>query len=260
MRVMLGVTAYGHGKDYILPDFFMMLRECVDRSQYFADVYVGADLPSNCPSWATHVQGSTDLMYADDMLAESRMRFLQIAADMGYDALMWHGVDAMYQDAEDFNRLIKSVETSEPRVVAPLISARTFSNYAVARRFDRVPHFNLMTHNSEGEYLESQHDIPKDELEAGGMVRSGFPGADNMIIDHTYFNIGVPNFIPWYERVYRGLENLCFEEQWVLQVLKRGGNVYVNADVNVWHVDHDGTARLFPDREETLDEIAWWRK
>jgi hypothetical protein len=246
-EVLVSVTAYTHGKDYILWEFEKMMDRIVHESKHDVVILWASDCQEPKLLKPEHVlHGSAGCVYADDMLAESRSFALGYAQDIDADFLIWHGVDALYQFAHDFDRLIDAAK--KDIVVSPLISARTESGKAVARRFIR--HDNRL--------LRQQVDVPDWELRSGTLIPTGFPGADNMVIGSDWFPLDVTNYKPWYEKVRDGEPNTCYEEDWVYEMERQGGQAYVHTGINVWHVHDDGVARLWPDREATVEEISWW--
>lgn len=232
--VLVGVTRFTFAKGYCDLKWREMMFECVEP---LAQIMVVSERPDqdfdtllmDTPGW-----------YAEDMLMHSREKIRLQAIEGGYEKMAWFGIDAMLESRADFERLI----SHDVDVVAPLIPARTDADVAVARRFV-------------GNSLE-QTDIPDEELLQGGLVPSGFPGADNIVIDESCFHISIlDGHTPWYERVARGEPNVCGEEYWVWKAQQEGFGVFVDADVKAYHVHEDCVARMYKGIEKPLSELSW---
>lgn len=243
-RVLVAVTWCSHGKDYVVPKFFEMAPKVFDGANV---VFFGDMVP---PSEYEHV--SVDwggIHMAEDMLLATREVARQKAVREGYDVLMWHGIDALWQSGDDFRSIVGATSSYRP-VVAPVISARADSRFWIARRFDE---------DEDGRPLESQTDIPLSELESGPRyLPSGFPGADNISIDRRAFEvISFDGHMRWYDRVRAGLPNLCAEEWWCFKAARNSIPICVDTETFVWHVHEDGVARMLPGIEVPMEGLKW---
>lgn len=256
MRVLYSITSFTTAKDYVHDAFVRMAEACIAP---YADIRVYGDRPIG----ADRILGSYPHIwiplpghYADDMLINARQRALEHARMDGYDALVWAGVDALFETQDGFKRLLDRIgsiwgRNAESPILAPLIPARMDANKAVCRHFDW---------NDQGEYLETQHEVAENALESGELVDvAGFPGADNLILPAHALKLDImaEDYIPWYERVKQGLPNLCCEEWWCLKALRSGKEIYCDSSVKVWHVHEDGTARLWKGIERPVGELTW---
>lgn len=239
MKVLVGVVDIGEGKAYARAKFDEMARACIEGPG--VDIVFFANREH--PRYNTIV---TDFYsnYAEDMLTAGREEFRRMAIVGEYDRMVWQGIDAFFRNRDDFERLLNH----NVDVVAPLISARQWEDEAVARRFLRLG----------SRYLEEQVDIPHAELLGDReLVPSGFPGADNIVIDRRLFYIDFKGHVPWYVRHANGETNICVEEFWCLQALNRGYNIFVDTRCKVWHVHEDHTARMFKGITKRLEDLSW---
>lgn len=243
MKVLWGITHYTNNKAYALPKFREMLEACVVPVIGRENIWVVGDGPifGAYPSTYDRCPGP----YAEDMLIQSREMVRKRAIEDGYDKLVWSGVDWYFQSQEDCERLV----SHDVDAVAPLIPARTDANKAVARHF--IP-------DDEGFLTEEQEDVTDEELASGRLVASGFPGADSLVVKKELFDIPfAEGHKPWYARVEEGDPNVCVEEFWVLNALRRGHGVYVDTSTKVYHAHEDGTARLWKGIEKPLEDLSW---
>ena len=246
MRVLVAVTWCSHGKDYVVPKFMEMADHVFVLNPNVDVVFFGDMVP---PGPYAHVPVDWGgAFYAEDMLMATREEARKYAIKGGYDILMWHGIDALWQSLTDFSLMVAKVNLRNP-VIAPVISARADSRFWIARRFRWNP--------DEQAYGENQYDISKAEIN-GHLVRSGFPGADNIAIHRSVFEyVGFEGHTKWYERVAQGRENLCVEEWWCLKAINLGYRIHVDTSTFVWHVHEDGIARMIDGIERDMETLTW---
>jgi len=243
VKLLVGVVAYGSAKDYVMPEFERMLEACMPECDYVWVTCEGQGHP--CPQFGGDVlEIPPGLSFSEDILipAHTAIRDYALAGD--WDTLLWQNVDGLWQSRSDVLRVMSWLKLVS--VTSPLICARTDSSYAVARRFVYV----------EG-YTGEQVDIPESELASRKVIRVGFGGSDNMFFRRDAFDWGDGEHTPWYERVENGDPNLCFEEWILLELRKRGRLAMLDTGVKVWHVDEDGTARMWKGIEVPLRELTW---
>lgn len=254
-RVLCGVVDYGHGKAYVRDKFWEMAESCLIPND-------GLDLvvASHDPSLArghSFIQMNGHHAYVEDMLMEAREVMRRWALDSGYDKLMWQGIDALWQSRED----VRQVLWNRQDIVAPLISARSDSQHAVARRFRRgINPFNLDGNGDLGApwWVEEQDDIPEPELRSGSIVPAGFPGGDNIVLARRVLDrswLGAHK--PWYKRVADGETNIECIEWFCLDAIRKGYTSWVDTGVKVWHVHEDGIARMWKGIEKPMGELTW---
>jgi hypothetical protein len=252
MRCLVGVVIYGNSKSYVTDAFSHMANECIIPVPG-VDVITASDwLPSSM------VKMEPGMTFVEDMLMNAREEFRKIAIEREYDKVCYQGVDCLWQSREDFERVM----AIDVPCVSALTSARDDSHAAVARRFKRV-------RGESGEYAgysEEQEDIPVDELAGGGLVPSGFPGADAIFFRNDTFDESFgkdSGHVRWYDRVAQGLVNVDCMEYLCLKLINRAYErnqwwpCYVDADTRVWHVHEDGQAHMWPDRSVPLAELSW---
>lgn len=268
LRILVAVTLFGNGKDYVLPKFKQMAEHCMrhpqnDFSTIETDVRVYGDhnLSSDKYKWIQYHHQTSPGFYAEDMLMKSREQARLDAIREDYDLMVWHGVDALWQKPYDFYRLAWTSHIRQT-VVSPLIAARTDENQAVCRRFKKgyrgISSVGPKVLGLHWIWAEEQEEIDEGELLSGELIETGFPGADNMFIPKKWFNVSLTDgHDPWYKRVAQGRANLCCEENWVRNVLNQGANVYCDTKVKVWHVHEDGTARMYKGITERLENLHW---
>ena len=237
MRVLVCIARYGTSKDYALDIFNRMMRAVLDHTKHEVDVLWVTDQEGPAPDYVDFLEaGTPGLIYSDDMLPEAHEKSLVLADAMRYDKLVWQGLDMIYDDPADFDRLI-----TERAIVSALVSSRTDARMAVARRFERPS----------SRYAPQQYPIPDDELLAGmgldHFVAAGYPSSDNLVIDSEYFGIRIPHFVPWYKKKDMGEEPICYEEEWCLKALNAGADSWVHCGVRPWHLHEvDDLARRYP--------------
>lgn len=240
--LLVGIVSYSHAKDYCHENFVEMMRACVLPCLGDDDeVIVVGDVPIHGID-ATHIERSVDSTYAEDMLADGREFMLDMAADEGFAQMLWQGVDCYWQNKEDF----LAVAGRGVSLVSALTCGRGDANYAVARRFV----------DEEG----GQEDIPGWELERGGLVPAGFPGADAIFIDEELFVFPFKEgHIPWYDRVEQGMVNINVEEEWIFNMQRDFGiESFVDADIKVWHHhDVDNMCRMWKGIEVDARDLRW---
>lgn len=235
MKVLAGIVNFSHAKDYCKPKLLEMIDACVIPC--VDDIIVVGDNPVGHLPYA-HL--SCNSSYAEDMLITGREWLRRYAIEEDFDKMLWQGMDCFWKSEED----VRTVMEHNVPVVSALTSARDDANKAIARRFV----------DKEG----NQEDISDDELLDGGLIESGFPGADAIFIDRDVFSYPFKEgHTPWYERVNRGQVNLCVEENWCLELTKSGIKQYVDADVRVFHAHEDGIARAWPGEERQMEMLTW---
>lgn len=241
MRTLVGITNFTHAKDYVMPAFHKMAERCITPVVGHENVMVVSERSD--PVFNTQIMPVPGV-YAEDMLTASRDYIMKRARREGFDRVVLQGVDALYQTRKDFENLI-----SRPvEIVAPLICARNMPHMAVARRFIR----------REDKITEEQVDIPRKELMSGKLIKSGFPGADNIVITKNCFDIPfAEGHKPWYKRVADGEHNLCVEENWVRNALIAGHQAWVDTSIKVYHVHEDCIAGLYPNKVCQLKDLRW---
>jgi hypothetical protein len=243
----------------VTPLFEEMLRACVIGTP-------GLDI-----IWAGDRSGDeifipSGLRYTDDIVTPAREATRNFAIEGGYDKMIWQGIDALYQSREDFERLI----SHDLPIVSALISARTITDFACARRW--VPGFG-------GVPTMCQNDIAPEILLKGELVWAGGPSADNIVIRSECFDIDVlgAEYIPWYKRDFPKYKEegnsrdpnaakgkLASSERFCYEAAKRGIQAYIDTSVKVWHVHESGApgtngplARLYPDTEVPMEWVSW---
>ena len=254
MRVLCGIIRYSAAKDYIVPKFVEMLEQCIMPIE---GVDVAWALEEGAPElpgdFHLHPFEGKSLAYAEDMLMIGRESFRTMAIMGEYDAMLWQGIDALWQSREDVEKILKHLEAPGVPVVAPLISARADSNFAIARRFVSEPSTSPL------QFTEDQVDIPVEELSGGSIIPSGFPGADNIALRKDTFDVTwmEGNHDQWYKRVAEGRPNICCEEWLIRELRNRGQFTWLDTSVKVWHVHEDGVARMWPGIEKPLADLSW---
>lgn len=255
MSVLVGITNYGHGKDYVLPHFLEMLEECIAKSSIDVTVAWACDMPykeqyRSLPG-DIHIEMNPGHVYVEDMLIQARTAFRLVAqSGTQFDKLLYQGVDCLWQSREDFER----VASRDVPVVSALTCARNDPNYAIARRFV----------SDDGE----QEEVPDEELdimsrlivEPGSvdpLVPTGFPGADAVFFRRDTFHQGLENHTPWYQRVQEGRPNIECMEYTVLELQKQGFQAYVDASVKVWHVHENHAANMWPGITVPMESLSW---
>lgn len=265
-RILVGVTKYTSAKDYILPQFYEMMAECIEPIVGKENIIVVGDHQDEI--YHTEIR-HVDSSYAEDFLIDSREYIRKLAVAEEYDYMMWQGLDALFQSREDFIALL----SNKVDIVAPLICSREDSNNAIARRF--IYKDDQLTTKQEDigdeELYEGEFELSK-EMQAistyrpaGGfsrrapwLVEAGFPGADNIIIHKDCYHIPfAEGHTPWYDRVEAGQDNVCVEEEWIRRALVAGKKSYVDTSVKVWHCHEDGIARMFKGIQIPTSELRW---
>jgi hypothetical protein len=241
MNVLVGITSYTANKSYVFPKLEEMLEACVVPVVGRDNIIVVGDTPicGDFPFYPMPLPGH----YAEDMLMASRQKMLEFAIAHDYDKLVWQGVDALFQNKEDFERLVSYPSSFD--LIAPLISARADASHAICRRF-----LSLL----EGD----QVDVPEEELHSGELILTGFPGADNIVLNKQVFEVPfTEDHDPWYERVAEGRTNVCVEEEFVRRCLLLGHHCWCDTALKVFHVHEDGIARMWPGIERPMAELSW---
>lgn len=241
MSTLVGITSYTAAKSYVFPKLEEMLEACVVPVVGREHIVVVGDTPiaGDFPFYPMPFPGG----YAEDMLMASRQKMLEFAVGGSYDKLVWQGCDALFQSQADFERLVTYPASFD--LIAPLISARSDSSHAICRRFVSM-------------HSEEQEDVPEGELGSGKLILTGFPGADNIVLNQQVF--GVPftdGHDPWYKRVAEGKPNVCVEEEFVRRCLIDGYSCWCDTAIKVWHVHEDGIARMWPGIERSMSELSW---
>lgn len=255
---LMTITRYGHSKDYVLDAFEQMLDACVVGTPGLNIIWAG-DRPNDT------IQIPPGLTNCADIVRYSRERTRELAIRKGYGRMLWQGVDALYRTRADFEALL--AHPDHFAIVGALISARTDSNHACARRF----------HTRGGEPLQQQYDVPSAELSHGVLVRVGWPGVENVVIHRSLFDIDIMRRCPeWYQQnndVLRGRPesrddnaakgNLDHSEWFCFEAQRRGVFAWVDTSIKVWHVHESGApdggplARMYPGIERPLSELTW---
>lgn len=241
MRILVGVVDYNPGvKDYALPKLYENLEKCVSRH---ADILFVSDREH---PFKTVIKPQKQSFMSEDILYEARDWLSSYSSHEEYDALIWQGSDCYYNSEWDFCRFIRRARRWDILAVGALTSARTDSNFPVARRF-----------TGEG---TKQENIPDEELLSGRIVSCyGFPGADALLIkpplmfeSWTQFK----NFRPWYELREENPDSLCIEEFWIMKMGKKHPNsIWLDTSVRTWHAHEDGIARRWPGEEKSISEL-----
>lgn len=237
--VLVGIVNFTNAKDYCRPQFLDMMTHCIEPVVGEENILVVGDQPD--PWWNTKVVPPVGF-YAEDMLTVGREYFRQYAIEKGYQKMVWQGVDAFWQTPDDFAKVLNHKGLD---VVSPLITARAASNEAICRRF--VGH------------SEEQVDVPDSQLGQDWVIPTGFPGADNIIIDSKVFHYPfAEGHTPWYERVAEGRPIVCVEENWILTLLKEGHQTWCDTSVKVGHAhDVDGITRFYKSIEFPTNQLSW---
>lgn len=245
LRVLVGIVYYGTAKGYCRPNFDRMMQNILRSTEHDIEVAWASENASSVPIYADHLFNMPmGLVYSDDILPPAHTDFLDLAEDMGYDKMVWQGVDMFYNNVLEFGRLV----SHDVDLVSALVAARTDSRAAVARRFVR---------NGKG-YTAEQVDIPAHELEMwNGLVEAGYPSSDNLVIRNNLFDLRLPDFQPWYKKLEDGEIGTCYEEDFCLAALNRGAKSYVDTSVRPFHVhDVDLVGRQYRGVEVPLS-VLW---
>lgn len=257
-KILMMVTRYGREKDYVTEAFAEMLNACVIGTPG-VDVIWAGDRPGD------DIFIPSGLGYTDDIVTPAREATRRLAIEGGYSKMIWQGIDALYQSRADFERLI----SHDVPIVSALISARTITDFACARRW--VPGFG-------GVPTPCQNDISPELLLKGEMVWAGWPSADNIVIREECFDIDVlgADYVPWYKReastcppgnsldLNAATGKLASSERFCYEAAKRGIQAWIDTSVKVWHVHESGApgtngplARLYPDTELPMEWVSW---
>lgn len=253
MKILCGIVYYGHGKQYVYPQFINMMNRCMvmDDVKFAWATDHDPPLPGMSPCDYVIPMGPGHV-YVEDMLIDGRDKIRQIGLDEGFDKVLYQGIDCLWQSREDF----LAVASHDVPVVSALTSARSDSNYAVARRFKLDEHYIAEPDELAPITLE-QEDISDDELNRGGLIRSGFPGADAIFFRNDTLQYDWGDHDPWYIRQARGGVNVDCMEYTCYKLITLGKRCYVDADRKVWHVHEDGIARMWKGIEKPLNDLSW---
>jgi len=241
MKILVGIADYNPGvKDYALPKLYENLEACV---QPHADILFVSDRTHPFP---TRIEYQPQSFMSEDILYETRDFIRSWAATKNYDAFVWQGSDCYYDSEDDFVDLVVSAFKYDYLAVGGLTSARTDSNFPVARRFTGFNH--------------EQKNVPNEELLSGEVVSCyGFPGADALVVRGDLIKESwkqFKGFRPWYELREEDPHSLCIEEFWILKMGLKHGDVFgLNTKVRTWHAHEDGIARRWPGEERQIAEL-----
>lgn len=253
MRTLVGIVAYGSQKDYVVPKFLEMKQHCMDVEgvDFAWATGMAADQAAEVYPGDLHIEMPAGCVFVEDMLIIARDAFRRLAMQGEYDKVCYQGIDCLWRSRDDF----LSVMHQEVDVVSALTSARTDSNAAVARRFESRHHVSKSV--SPDTWGEKQYDIPDEELMAGDLVWSGFPGADAIFFDSGTFGVDWDEHVPWYRRVEQGRPNLDCMEYLCMKLMNKGFRCFVDTSVRVWHVHEDRVARMWKGIEVPLSDLSW---
>jgi hypothetical protein len=249
VSVLACIPLWGHSKDYIVAKFFEMAKRCIFPIEDVHPVLFG-DRSDIASVHNLEIQFFRDVggrQYAEDVCLIAKNMALTYATENKYDKCIWLGVDCLFQTKEDFQELLNLCTVKVP-IVAPLTSSRLDPSEAVCRMFLHV----------DGVPTEEQYDIPDYALWSESLVQVGFPSSDALAIHKSAFGVRVKEHIPWYERVEKGMPNVCGEEAWCLQALRQGFTLHCATWLKVWHAnDTDGVARMWPDISVPTITLHW---
>lgn len=243
MNILVGVVDYNPGvKDYALPKLYENLEVAVAP---YADILFVSDRrhPFN-----THIVEQKQSFMSEDILYHAREYIREYAWENDYSAFVWQGSDCYYAEWGDFLRLVFAYEDYDYLAIGALTSARTDSNFPVARRF---------TGNG-----TEQKNIPYDELISGDVISCyGFPGADALLVGRDLMHESFyqfKNFRPWYELREENPHSLCIEEFWIWKLGQKYDDVFgLDTDIRTWHAHEDGIARRWPGEEMKIEELVF---
>ncbi len=241
MKILVGVADYNPGvKDYALPTLYKNLEKCVSRH---ADILFVSDREH---PFKTIVQDIRLGFMSEDILYFAREFIRDYAVKEGYDAFIWQGSDCYYESEYDFARFIRRARRWDIDAVGALTSARTDSNFPVARRFT-------------GRGTE-QKNIPDNELHSGNIVPCyGFPGADALLVKGALMEESLhqfPEFVPWYEIRDTNPDSLCIEEYWIWKLGEKY-RFFIDTSIRTYHAHEDGFARRWPGQETLISDLRF---
>lgn len=243
MKILVGVVDYNPGvKDYALPKLYENLEA---YAKPHADILFVSDRQH---PFKTKIKDQSQSFMSEDILYHSRDYIRAYALHEDYDCFVWQGSDCYYDSEKDFTNLINNLWLKKYFAVGGLTSARTDSQFPIARRFIG--------------WDTEQRNIPDEELLSGDVISCyGFPGADALAVRGPLMAeswMQFAEFKPWYELRDENPHSLCIEEYWILKMGLKYGDVFgLDTSVRTWHACEDGIARRWPGEEKKIEELSF---
>lgn len=249
-KVLVAVSLYGTLKNYILDQFLKMAKSCIDPVENVDIIVFGDRGIGGYEFIPCEIKGNG---WADDVIWSTHQKALDTARDRSYDAVLFQGIDCLYNSEADFRRLVGSNED----IVGAITMGRKAPEYAVVRDWIEKEIYDGYSHNSVLTTKQTDVNIPK---HSNGLVPCGFPGTEAMLINRKEcFDIPIAN--PKYEMWYADDNDrdtyLCVHEFWCYQAAKLGYKLYVDTSVKTWHCDDSGYAHRWQVKSVKNEDLVW---
>ncbi len=248
MKVLVGTILAGHSKDYALPKFVEM-RESILADH---DVICAVDEPHRTPTsmielWVSEMHGSP---WATEIVYHGKNALRNYAMAMGYDALVWQGIDCYYTRRGELERLIRQAGPDTP-IIGGLVAGRNKPGYAVCRRF-------VGDSREQVDHIEFQHTHP---VKGPRPVR-GYIGSDATVITREALEtVSMAGYEHWHlvkDTCPLRSGALGPEEWFMWSAITRNGIVpVVDASVRPWHAHETGGMARYPGETMALDDLHW---
>jgi hypothetical protein len=263
MKYLMGVVLAGHSKDYMLPKFLEMLEHVVypDRD---VDVCFVVDeyreelrhLHHEPTVWQLSAPEMKNSLWATEIVYYGKEALRKEALDNGFDALIWQGIDCLYESPESFQRLKKTYE-EHGGMVGALVAGRNRPNYAVCRDFIT---------RADGSPTRQQEDIGSEELltlieDAIPFKTYGYPGSDATFVSRQLLeNVSMDGYEHWHLRPNKDQElgELGPEEWFTYRMIKTLRHYpLIEPRVRPWHCHETGLSCRFPGETTDLSKLHW---
>lgn len=245
MNILLGVVISGTAKQYAVAKFEEMCRVLLPDINVIAivDMFGRTSLPEILDLRMAGSPWATEIVYYGK---ETLGRY---ALTMGYDAVVWQGVDCYYQSRSDFDRLAKDGE--DHPIVGGLIAGRSRPDYAVCREFI-------------GDTMRSTDHHEKDHADAFQGLRTirGYIGSDATLIRRDALEtVSMDGYQHWHETQGEAKDGgLGPEEYFMWSAINHTGIVPVlDARVRPYHAHEDGWMARYPGQQLRLRDLHWDR-
>lgn len=245
MKVLVGSILAGHSKDYAIPKFL----EMCDTILANYDVVVAEDEPhrTGLPTlWVPEMAGS---LWATEIVYHGKRALGHYALSMGYDALVWQGIDCYYTRRGELERLLR-LSAKNP-IVGGLVAGRNRPSYAVCRRF-------VGDTMEQVDHLEWQHLQPF----MGARPVRGYIGSDATVIRRDALEqVSMDGYRHWHE-----IKDTCPlksgalgpEEYFMWSAITRNGIVpVIDASVRPYHAHETLSLARYPGETRPLEDLHW---
>lgn len=240
MNVLVAVSLAGSLKSYIEPKYLEMASACIDPLENVDTIVYGNKGLGNYEFRYCDIGGNG---WADDVIYATHQAALDDAKRLGYDKVVFQGVDCLYNSRQDFESLI----SHDKDIVGAITMGRKAPEYTVVRDWKI----------KNGKVTREQFDIicdPKKE----NLQRCGFPGTEACVINKNCFDIPIanPKYRMWYSTEDKDIY-LCVHEFFMYEAAKLGKEVYCDTSIRTWHADDSGNAHRWLSRPVRNENLFW---